>query len=91
MTDHDIERLISRDSSVRLDRLEKDIWRRESAFFAGHRAVRRLASWQALIIVISTLGSALLGVAAGASLSPPERLADNVKLAPSTLLFGNTQ
>ena len=88
MIDKDLEALMLRDSGNRLDRLESDIWRREAAFRAGRKAMRRLASWQALIMVTVSIGSAAIGMSLATTISPQPRFTDTARLAPSTLLFG---
>ncbi len=88
MIDKDLEALILRDSGYRLDRLESDIWRREATFRAARKAMRRLASWQALIMVTASISSAAMGMSLASTISPQPRLADTARLTPSTLLFG---
>lgn len=91
MIDKDLEALIMRDSTIRLDRLESDIWGRESTFRASRKAVRQLASWQAFIMVLAIFSSAAMGVSFAATVNPHPGLADSGRLAPSTLLFGNSR
>lgn len=90
MIDHDLEKLVARDSGVDLRRLERDIWYREASARALEGANRRLASWQGLVIALAIIGSASMGMSTamtaayhhGALLTPGENL------APSALLFG---
>ena len=91
MIDEDLQALILRDAHDQLGRFESDLWKREGAFQAGRRAVRQLASWQALILVAATISSATLGMAVAPAVNSRSNFTDTARLAPSTLLFGNSR
>lgn len=87
MIEKDLEKLIARESTDQLACLEQDIWQR----VAARQASRTLASWQAAVVALGVFGSAAIGVAAAASLAPPQQtrlLGPGQEIAPSTLLFG---
>ena len=92
MIDHDLEKLVARDSGVDLRRLERDIWYREASARALESANRRLASCQGLVIALAIVGSASVGISAAMTAAYPHRaalLTPGESLAPSSLLFGS--
>jgi hypothetical protein len=88
--DQELQRLIARDRDSRLNRLEKDIWRRESALQVSSAAGRRLVSWQGVVLAMAVISSASVGVRAASAVPPPEKslFGDDARLAPTALLFG---
>lgn len=90
MIEQDIARLVIRDSEAGLDRLEQDIWRRESAIRAAASASRRLASWQALVLSLSVVSAAMVGVTAAHAVPPPSTswFGTSAQLSPASLLLG---
>lgn len=88
MLDKDLEALDRRTPIDRLDRLERDIWLRESALQAGRRATRQLASWQAFILLLAIAVSAATGMSAASSVNPRPTSFESANLAPATLLLG---
>lgn len=91
MLDQDFEKLTARDRRE-LPTLEADVWRREGELSAARKQGRRLASLQALVVVVAIVSSATAGVtlaserAEARSISPFNA---GMALAPSSLLFGN--
>ena len=91
MIDEDLKRLIARDSSVALDKLERDLWQRASVRRISRQTSRVLASWQAAVVAVAIFGSAAVGMTAAANLqsaNKPRLLDSGEDIAPSTLLFG---
>ena len=89
MIDQYIERLVARDGEGGLDRLEQDIWHRESAVRTVQVANRRLATWQALVLSVSVLGAGMVGVTAAHAVPPPSTswFGASAKLSPASLLL----
>jgi hypothetical protein len=91
MIEDEIHRLVDRDAGADLGRLESDIWVREAGVRSGRDATRRLASWQAAVMIFAIIGSAAVGSSLafhGAQTRPPAALLSAENLAPSALLFG---
>lgn len=91
MIDHDLQKLIERDATTDLGRLEADVWHREAGVRAVDGASRRLASWQGLVLALAIVGSAGIGVSTGMAAAYRHRAAPLTpveSLAPSSLLFG---
>jgi len=89
MLDNDIAKLIARDAAD-LNGLESGIWRIEARRNLAHIETRRIASWQAAIMLVGVISSAALGVSIGIQ-TPAHRssilMAQN-SAAPSARLFG---
>lgn len=91
MIDDDIAKLVERERTADLGRLEADIWRREAAFQARRRATRRVAAWQGAVMLAAVIGSAGAGFAMSLPAAEPRHAAlmmPGERLAPSALLFG---
>jgi hypothetical protein len=91
MVEYDIHRLIARDSRD-LAGLEGDIWKQEAFRRASQTVTRRLASWQAAVMVIAVVISATAGSAVAmhnSTVPRPSGLILAETLAPSALLFGH--
>ena len=91
MIDDDIARLVERERTADLGRLEADIWRREAAFETRRRATRRMAAWQGAVLLVAAVGSAGAGFAASlpaAELRHAALMMPGERLAPSSLLLG---
>jgi hypothetical protein len=90
--DKEIQRLIARDRTHPLDRLEAHVWHREQSQHRAALASRRLLSWQGAVLAVAVICSASIGVAtAHARLSPEVNwFSGGVRLLPTTLLFGST-
>lgn len=86
MLENDISRLNARER-FDLDGLEADIWRRERRVMA-RRAARRVASCQALVLLLAVAGSGAAGAAMAAQFAPPSTFVAEENLAPSHLLLG---
>ncbi|MBS0219487.1 MAG: hypothetical protein JSR91_01975 [Proteobacteria bacterium] len=91
MIDDDIAKLVERERTADLGRLEADIWRREAAFQARRHAMRRMAAWQGMVMLAAMIGSAGAGFAMSLPAADPRPAAlmmPGERLAPSALLFG---
>lgn len=94
MINDNIRALVARDDGANLDRLEADIWKAEAAARLSRHNGRRLASFQAGVLVFAIATSALAGIATAASAAhktPASLLNPGNALAPSYLLFGQTR
>lgn len=92
MIDDDIASLVEREPSPDLGRLEADIWRREAALLARRRTTRRVAAWQAAVMLAAVAGSAGAGFAYSAHPAEARHAAlmmPGERLAPSSLLLGS--
>lgn len=92
MIEKDLAKLIARDDSADLRRLERDVWHREAAMRAIAGASRRLASAQGLVLALAIVTSATIGMSSARIMSQHERpspLTTGENLAPSSLLFGS--
>jgi len=90
MLDRDLDKLVKRDA-MPLDGIEAQIWRQEARRSASLAATRRLASWQAGIMVVAIMGSAAFGasVAAQSPANAGNIFAVHAASAPSVRLFGH--
>ena len=91
MLESEIQGLAARDNQTDLGRLESDIWAREANILRDRGAMRRLMSWQALVMALAVVGSA--GAASSVAMHRPSAqapagLLGADSLAPSFLLFG---
>ena len=91
MIEDDIHQLDLRPLDRSLDMLEADIWRGVAARALKHKAARKMASFQCIVMVCALLGS----VAAGVSVARPGHtesaavvFATGSELTPSSLLLG---
>lgn len=91
MIEDDIHQLDQRPLDRSLDMLEADIWRGVAARTLKHKAARKMASVQCIVMVCALFGS----VAAGVSVARPGStegaamvLATGSELMPSSLLLG---
>ena len=92
MLDNDLALLVNRDSTFDLSRLERDLWLREEDVLSMRAATRRLASWQAAVMVCAILGSAGIGSSLAVTSARAQTSSGPFSvaaLAPSTLLFGS--
>jgi len=92
MIEKDLAKLIARDDSADLRRLERDVWHREAAMRAMAGASRRLASAQGLVLALAIVTSATIGMSSARIMSLHERpslLTTGENLAPSSLLLGS--
>lgn len=87
MMDDELRHLVRRDA-VPLDRLQADIWARESELLAVRRSGRMIAGWQAAILALAVLSSAGAGIFAGARLHDAQSLLTRSDLAPASLILG---
>lgn len=90
MIEEMLKRLATRDEDCRLDRLEQAIWEREHFIRTTSAASRRLASWQALVLSLAVLLSAVAGATAVKTISPPvtDWFGGASQSTPTMLLFG---
>lgn len=91
MLEQEIATLVARDHAD-LSTLEADVWRREAKLRAARRANRTLVSLQALVVVLSTVSSAAIGMTAATGQVQAHQgsfFNPGAELAPSSLLFGN--
>lgn len=87
MLENEISRLNARER-FNLDDLESDIWRRERHLQARRAATRRVASYQALVLLLAVAGSGMAGAAMAGQFAPPSTFVAEENLAPSHLLLG---
>jgi hypothetical protein len=87
MIENDISRLNAQEH-FDLDGLEADIWRQECRVLARRAATRRVASYQALVLLLAVAGSGVAGAAMAAQFAPPSTFVAEENLAPSHLLLG---
>jgi len=69
MLDKDIAALVHRDRDA-LAGLEAGIWNAVAERQSAQSETRRIASWQAAVMLVAVIGSASIGVALGAQLPP---------------------
>lgn len=90
MIEADLEQLVRRDCA-RLDRLELDIWTRESELLAAHSSSKRITNWQAGILALAVLSSASFGMFRASYLRDEETALLHADLAPASLLLGSRE
>ena len=88
MLEDDILRLNAREC-VNLDNLEGDIRQRERRILSQRATTRRVASCQALVLVLAVAGSGMAGAAMAGQFAPPSALVAEENMAPSNLLLGS--
>lgn len=92
MLEDDIRLLVGRDSDFDLSALQTNVWMKEAHIRVRKAAARRLASWQAVVMVLAVVGSATAGSAlatSNAKARDQRTVLDAGGLAPSSLLFGS--
>jgi hypothetical protein len=87
MLEADILRLNARER-VNLENLEDDIRVRERRILARRATTRRIASCQALVLLVAVAGSGTAGAAMATHVAPPSTFVAEESLTPSNLLLG---
>ena len=90
MIDKGFEELLAREPTGRLRQLEQDIWARERTCRTALTLARKIASWQAIVVLVASFASAEAGVqlASRTSRTRIDWLTAGAQLTPSALLFG---